>query len=66
MKITYDKLIEVGALLVSEDGENPEYDRAITEFIVDLVGFDGGMDVGRPIVTADLAAWKEADRLVMP
>lgn len=32
------RCIEVGASLISEDGENPEYDRAIAEFTIDVCG----------------------------
>ena len=32
------KMLEVGADLVSEDGENPEYDRAIYELIAHMPG----------------------------
>jgi hypothetical protein len=34
--VVFERMIQVGADLVSEDGENPEYDRAIYELIRDM------------------------------
>jgi hypothetical protein len=36
-----DVLIAAASLL-SDDGENPEYDRAITELTADILGLDKG------------------------
>lgn len=52
--------LDAAANLVSEEGENPEYDRALAELIVDTFGpdlrdidqsiFDDGMETARPYV----------------
>jgi hypothetical protein len=34
--VVFERMLNVGADLVSEDGENPEYDRAIYELIRDV------------------------------
>lgn len=34
------RVLGVASDLVSEDGENPEYDRAIVELTMDLLGLD--------------------------
>lgn len=57
----YKTLIKVAANLVSEEGSNPEYDRAIYEFIVDLAGVGEGMDDGRAIVAEDIAAYRRVE-----
>lgn len=38
MNILYQSIIRTGQSLLSEDQENPEYDRAIVELIADLTG----------------------------
>lgn len=44
--------IRTASYLVSDDGENPEYDRAIYELIVDLFGVGVDVDEGRSLVAA--------------
>lgn len=42
--VTLDELMDAAASLVSEEGENPEYDRALAELIVRVYSGEGGMD----------------------
>ena len=53
--IKYKDAIKVAADLLSDHGENPEYDRAITELVGDLFGFS--MD-DKHIVENDLRRHK--------
>lgn len=48
-------LFNVAALLKSEDGENPEYDRALVEMISCLTGYDFDD------VAARLEKWQEVE-----
>ena len=36
--ITIAELLHIAAWLISEDGENPEYDRALAELLCDAAG----------------------------
>jgi hypothetical protein len=42
--VTLDLAIKVAQELRSEDGENPEYDRALVELIRDMFGYLGCED----------------------
>lgn len=55
------ELIACGADLLSEDGENPEYDRAIAEFVIDMAGIGLSMD-DKPVVMDALRTHKELTR----
>jgi len=53
---TYDEMVEIAAMLASDDGENVEYDRGMAELIADSVGAIEGMplDERAPQVLADI------------
>lgn len=54
---SYADAINIARDLLSEDGENPEYDRAITELVADLYGVSGVlMDERKEQVARDLRA----------
>lgn len=66
MSASLSQALDAAALLVTEDGTNPEYDRALAELIVDTFGadlrdldpsiFDDGMDTARPWVLRNIRA----------
>jgi hypothetical protein len=47
VRITLDELYRTAASLVSDDGENPEYDRGVIELVCDLLGVahEGGREI---------------------
>lgn len=47
---TEREIIEVARGLVSEDGENPEYDRALVEMTSELLGLPLGEQSTRTVV----------------
>lgn len=60
--MTLNHMIRVAANLTSEDGENPEYDRALVELIVDTQGVGVDMDDGREIVQRMIADQQDRNR----
>ena len=60
--IIFNRMLEAGSDLVSEEGENPEYDRAIYELIRDTAGLalpmavQGDGDAAREYVAARIKA----------
>ena len=61
MKEAKTELMELASRLVSEDGENPEYDRGVCELIADYIGLplnDGGaLLVARKIGCKNTDKW---------
>jgi hypothetical protein len=57
--VTTERVVQVAADLMSEDGENPEYDRACVEIVRDLLGMDWEDDT-RSVIEAALRATKES------
>jgi hypothetical protein len=43
-KVTFDDVIQAARQLKSENNENPEYDRALRDMIVELFGGSMGFD----------------------
>lgn len=72
MSASLHQALTAAAGLASEEGENPEYDRALAEVIVDTFGadirdldpsaFDDGMDTARPWVTSRIRSMTDTDR----
>jgi hypothetical protein len=50
--VSIARLIKLARDLKSEDGENPEYDRALVELITDAAGMT--MEYGRPTIAEQI------------